>query len=128
FLAAGHSRCSALVVRICLGLLDHAIRRKTWLQPGIHARSFPGSAWERTVREAPPREAEPPAQWVPRQSLGTSSNDSQARTLCTTLPCTSVRRKSRPWNLQVSRLWSTPSKYSMVACRSCTSTTFSTAL
>src|SRR6266446_3080931 len=35
--------------------------------------SFPGSAWERTVPEAPPRKAEPPSQWVPRQSLGTSS-------------------------------------------------------
>src|SRR5438132_1688151 len=33
--------------------------------------SFPGSAWERTAREAPPREAEPPVQRVPRQSLGT---------------------------------------------------------
>jgi prepilin-type N-terminal cleavage/methylation domain-containing protein len=33
--------------------------------------SFPGSAWERTVREAPPRKAEPCRQRVPRQSLGT---------------------------------------------------------
>src|SRR5207244_10087584 len=35
------------------------------------AFSFPGSAWERTAREAPPREAEPRVHWVPRQSLGT---------------------------------------------------------
>src|SRR5438552_3766971 len=38
--------------------------------------SFPGSAWERTAREAPPGrgaslEAEPPDQCVPRRSLGT---------------------------------------------------------
>ncbi|HEV3021814.1 MAG TPA: cobaltochelatase subunit CobN, partial [Pirellulales bacterium] len=38
--------------------------------------SFPGSAWERTAGEAPPRlsptgEAEPPGQHVPRRSLGT---------------------------------------------------------
>ena len=43
-------------------------------------RSFPGSAWERTVLEALPpadddqttiRQAEPAIHWVPRQSLGT---------------------------------------------------------
>ncbi len=40
----------------------------------------------------------------------------------TTLPLTSVRRKSRPWNLYVSFSWSTPSRCSIVAWRSCTST------
>ena len=36
--------------------------------------SFPGSAWERTVPEAPPREAEPRRQWVPRQSRAEPGN------------------------------------------------------
>src|SRR5450631_3000051 len=41
--------------------------------------SLPGSAWERTACEALPRgtygrEAEPPEQFVPRQSLGTRIN------------------------------------------------------
>ena len=35
-----------------------------------------------------------------------------------TSPCTSVRRMSRPPKRNVSRLWSTPSRCSMVACRS----------
>src|SRR5438132_8950015 len=47
----------------------------TWNEFGRRGRklqlSFPGSAWERTTREAPPREAEPRAYRVPRQSLGT---------------------------------------------------------
>src|SRR5260370_8177077 len=34
--------------------------------------SFPGSAWERTASEAPPREAEPRGHPVPRQSLATN--------------------------------------------------------
>ena len=38
----------------------------------------------------------------------------------TTFPATSVNRKSRPWNLKVSFVWSKPSKRRMVACRSCT--------
>src|SRR5438105_2553110 len=42
--------------------------------------SFPGSAWERTVPEAPPREAEPPRQWVPRQSLGTRESEDRRPT------------------------------------------------
>src|SRR5438034_3684833 len=46
----------------------------------------------------------------------------------TTPPATLVRRRSRPWNLTVSRLWSMPSKRRIVACRSCTWTTCSTAL
>ena len=33
----------------------------------------------------------------------------------TTLPCTSVRRKSRPWYRNVNRSWSMPSKCSSVA-------------
>ena len=52
----------------------------------------------------------------------------QASTFLTTLPWTSVRRKSRPWNLYVSRLWSMPSRCSIVACRSLTWTGLSTAL
>src|SRR5262249_24983837 len=36
------------------------------------------------------------------------ANLPQASSASTTLPCTSVRRKSRPWNLNVSRLWSIP--------------------
>ena len=37
---------------------------------------------------------------------------------CTTLPCTSVRRNSRPPYSYVSLVWSRPNKCSMVACRS----------
>ena len=45
-----------------------------------------------------------------------------------TLPKTSVRRWSRPSWRNVSRSWSRPSRWSSVACRSCTSTGFSTML
>ena len=54
---------------------------------GVDAPSVSGSAWDRNSSEAPPRvsrgsgaeiicEAEPPQQWVPRQSLGTSKTHS----------------------------------------------------
>ena len=46
----------------------------------------------------------------------------QARICFTTFPCTSVRRKSRPWNLKVSCVWSMPSRCRIVAFRSWTST------
>ncbi len=42
------------------------------------------------------------------------------RTLSMRWPWTSVRRKSRPWKRNVSRLWSRPRRWSMVACRSWT--------
>jgi hypothetical protein len=35
------------------------------------SQALPGSAWEPTASEAPPREAEPRGQRVPSQSLGT---------------------------------------------------------
>ena len=41
-----------------------------------------------------------------------------ASSFVTTLPCTSVRRKSRPWNLCVSCVWSKPRRCRSVACRS----------
>ena len=41
-----------------------------------------------------------------------------ARIFFTTSPSTSVRRKSRPWKLKVSLLWSRPSRCKIVACRS----------
>jgi len=41
-----------------------------------------------------------------------------ARIPFTTRPETSVRRNCRPWYGKVSRSWSTPSKCSIVACRS----------
>jgi len=46
--------------------------------------------------------------------------NNQASSLCSTLPCTSVRRKSRPWNLKVSFSCSKPRRCKIVACRSCT--------
>ena len=42
----------------------------------------------------------------------------QARRSLTTLPCTSVRRKSRPWKRNVSRVWSMPRQCRIVALRS----------
>ena len=45
---------------------------------------------------------------------------SQARIFSTTAPCTSVRRKSRPWNWKVSRVWSMPRQCRIVAFRSWT--------
>ena len=45
---------------------------------------------------------------------------SHARIGLTTLPCTSVSRWCRPWNLKVSRVWSMPRQCSIVACRSWT--------
>ena len=46
----------------------------------------------------------------------------------TTCPCTSVRRKSRPWKRNVRRSWSRPRRCRMVACRSWTWTAPSTTL
>jgi hypothetical protein len=43
-------------------------------------------------------------------------------------PCTSVRRKWRPWYLYVRRLWSTPRTCRIVACKSCTCTGLETTL
>ncbi len=51
----------------------------------------------------------------------------QAMMVLTTSPWTSVSRMSRPPNREVRRVWSMPSRCSMVACRSWTSTLFSTA-
>ena len=52
----------------------------------------------------------------------------QARSFVTTSPATSVRRKSRPWNRWVSRVWSNPSRWRIVAWRSWTWTRSSAAL
>ena len=51
-----------------------------------------------------------------------------ARIFFTTFPCTSVRRKSRPWKRNVSLVWSRPSRCRIVACRSWTWTRSSTTL
>ncbi len=58
---------------------------------------------------------------------GEISAADQARICFTTSPWTSVSRKSRPTSLKVSRVWSIPSRYSIVAWRSWTETTSSTA-
>ncbi len=63
-----------------------------------------------------------------RLTIHHSRSPSYANIPFTTSPDTSVNRKSRPWNLKVSFLCSMPSRCSMVACRSCTGTTSSTAL
>jgi len=52
---------------------------------------------------------------------------SHARIPFTTLPAMPVNRASNPWNFTVKRLWSMPSKCSMVAWKSGTATAFSTA-
>src|SRR5439155_14319049 len=44
----------------------------------------------------------------------------QARSCLTTSPPTSVRRKSRPWKRYVNFVWSRPSRWRTVACRSWT--------
>ena len=62
-----------------------------------------------------------------RLNLESLTASAQARMFCTTLPWTSVRRKSRPRNLKVSLVWSTPMRCSRVAWRSWTDTTSSTA-
>src|SRR5262249_50223518 len=49
----------------------------------------------------------------------------QDRISLTTTPCTSVKRISRPPKGKVSGVWSSPSRCSAVACRSCTVTLFS---
>src|SRR6185503_20255594 len=51
-----------------------------------------------------------------------------ARISFTTSPWTSVSRMSRPPNRTVSRLWSTPRRWRIVACRSCISSLPWTAL
>ncbi len=74
--------------------------------------------------------------WRPRQDVrlvlqgqqGDEQNGRHASSFDTSFPLTSVRRKSRPWNLYVSFSWSIPSRCSIVACRSCTSTGSSTML
>jgi len=43
-----------------------------------------------------------------------------ANSFVTTFPPTSVKRKSRPWKRKVSLVWSSPSRWRNVACRSCT--------
>jgi hypothetical protein len=46
------------------------------------------------------------------------SDGTYASSPFTTRPCTSVSRWLRPWNLNVSRVWSMPRQCSIVACRS----------
>src|SRR5438105_12560968 len=62
---------------------------------GVHSRScrrwFPGSAWEPTAFEVLPREAEPLAQCVPRQSLGTRRAEAGMHLLLCRLLCTGCR-------------------------------------
>src|SRR5262249_9566810 len=62
----------------------------------------------------------------PRTSLPRWGAARHASSLATSSPSTSVRRKSRPWKRYVSRLWSSPSRYRIVACRSWTWTRSST--
>src|SRR5262245_34457767 len=70
----------------------------------------------------------------PRQHIGGNVNrkhdrrsgEHQAIMSFTTLPWTSVSRKSRPWWRDVSRSWSSPNRWRMVAFKSCTCTGFST--
>src|SRR5207253_1758528 len=54
----------------------------------------------------------------PKHACLSSQTWPYANNFSTTSPCTSVRRKSRPWRRNVSFLWSRPSKCRMVACRS----------
>src|SRR5688572_23736965 len=71
--------------------------------------SVPGSAWDRTVREALPRsdarQAEPGKQCVPRQSLGTRDLSGQVEDLSYTTArrCGSVRRRTTSRGSPVSR-------------------------
>ena len=55
-----------------------------------------------------------------RPSRRSCLSSAQLKTCVTTLPWTSVRRWWRPWNLNVSRVWSMPRQCSIVACRSWT--------
>jgi hypothetical protein len=84
--------------------LSFAGHRSTWTNWNMWSSSAP---WRKSLTPSPPRPC---------------PLDRQARIALTTLPCTSVRRKSRPWNLYVSRVWSMPSRCRMVAFRSWTST------
>ena len=96
-----------------------------------------GVADVRRALELPPllgsRQDAPPG----RQAQGLAGEDDRgedpgaqahARIFLTTSPWTSVRRKSLPRNLKVSFVWSMPRRYSMVAWRSWTETTSSTAM
>ena len=62
--------------------------------------SFPGSAWERTAREALPpvgeaREAEPRRQPVPRRSLGTRNTRRSSASLAQEFTCTLAQKLAR---------------------------------
>ena len=63
-----------------------------------------------------------------RERLSRPARVSQVRMSYATLPNTSVRRKSRPPCRKVSRVWSNPNRCKIVACKSCTWTSFSTTL
>src|SRR5450755_379019 len=90
---------SGLPARLCLA--DHTNGRQSLQSSAFPGRawereelgfSHPGSAWERTAREALPRgsykrEAEPPEQCVPRQSLGTRRAGFLAPRLCLGADC-----------------------------------------
>ena len=97
------------------------------VSPGTNRRKRVDSALSTAVRVSARRHnsgvvAQSPVGLTTRLRSRRTVDSRQARSAGTSLPWTSVSRKSRPWNLYVSFSWSMPSRCSIVACRSCTST------
>ena len=98
--------------RLRCGASGPGIRHAATLRPhGARAHRRPAAG---PARVRPAGSLKRPLRWRIQASKG-----------LTALPWTSVSRNLRPWNLNVSLVWSTPSRCSIVACRSCTETGFS---
>ena len=84
-------------------------------RPRLPKGNSPGKHFLKTTNPRQLRQSRP----SPEGSIG-PEQQIQAMMSSITRPCTSVSRKSRPWNRNVRRSWSSPSRCRIVACRSCT--------